>query len=249
MPDDVEQYCAALDPDPYGRTLVLRLPAMLRVLAANLRSGAEGRGAVINAYLPPRAAHNLALAAELALAQGDAVAMPQPVEPVMAAGVAARLRNRMSLVFAKETLEKSIQMVAEEIGVPIEIRGPDLQLEGITKNQSFDSSYRDCSSRSGAVVWARRDCRPGNSECSLSDVRRTVGMCRERIVPRLSTRERKRREAHRDSICDVFADKCSYCSATKRHSITGEWLAVIVCTRTCADWCLEDRRASDSRSE
>jgi len=143
MPDDVEQYCAALDPDPYGRTLVLRLPAMLRVLAANLRSGAEGRGAVINAYLPPRAAHNLALAAELALAQGDAVAMPQPVEPVMAAGVAARLRNRMSLVFAKETLEKSIQMVAEEIGVPIEIRGPDLQLEGITKNQSFALEERD----------------------------------------------------------------------------------------------------------
>lgn len=143
MPDDVEQYCAALDPDPYGRTLVLRLPAMLRVLAANLRSGAEGRGAVINAYLPPRAAHNLALAAELALAQGDAVAMPQPAEPVMAAGVAARLRNRMSLVFAKETLEKSIQMVAEEIGVPIEIRGPDLQLEGITKNQSFALEERD----------------------------------------------------------------------------------------------------------
>jgi len=143
MPDDVEQYCAALDPDPYGRTLVLRLPAMLRVLAANLRSGAEGRGAVINAYLPPRAAHNLALAAELALAQGDAVAVPQPAEPVMAAGVAARLRNRMSLVFAKETLEKSIQMVAEEIGVPIEIRGPDLQLEGITKNQSFALEERD----------------------------------------------------------------------------------------------------------
>jgi hypothetical protein len=143
MPDDVEQYCAALDPDPYGRTLVLRLPAMLRVLAANLRSGAEGRGAVINAYLPPRAAHNLALAAELALAQGDAVAVPQPAEPVKAAGVAARLRNRMSLVFAKETLEKSIQMIAEEIGVPIEIRGPDLQLEGITKNQSFALEERD----------------------------------------------------------------------------------------------------------
>jgi hypothetical protein len=71
------------------------------------------------------------------------VAVPQPAEPVMAAGVAARLRNRMSLVFAKETLEKSIQMVAEEIGVPIEIRGPDLQLEGITKNQSFALEERD----------------------------------------------------------------------------------------------------------
>lgn len=143
MPDDVEQYCAALDPAPYGRTLVLRLPAMLRVLAANLRAGAEGRGAVINAYLPPHAAHNLALAADLALAQGDAVAAPQPADPVAAAGAAGRLQNRMSLVFAKETLEKSIQMIAEEIGVPMEIRGPDLQLEGITKNQSFALKERD----------------------------------------------------------------------------------------------------------
>jgi hypothetical protein len=43
----------------------------------------------------------------------------------------------MSLVFVKDTLEKSIQMIADEIGVEMEILGSDLQLEGITKNQSF----------------------------------------------------------------------------------------------------------------
>lgn len=137
LPDVVERYCAALNPDPYGRTLVLRLPGMLRVLAANLRAGAEGRGAVVNAYLPRHAAHNLALAAELALAQGGAAAPPAGGEAVVAGGAAARLQAQMTLVFAKETLEKSIQLIAEEIGVPMEIRGPDLQLEGITKNQSF----------------------------------------------------------------------------------------------------------------
>jgi serine/threonine-protein kinase len=144
IPDAVEQYCAALDPAPYGRTLVLRLPAMLRILAANLRAGAEGRGAVVNAYLPRHAAHNLALAAELALVQGDARAVPAGGGVVAGGGGAAgRLETRITLVFAKETLEKSIQMIADEIGVPMEIRGPDLQLEGITKNQSFALEERD----------------------------------------------------------------------------------------------------------
>jgi hypothetical protein len=43
----------------------------------------------------------------------------------------------MTLIFTKDTLEKTIQMISEEVGVPMEIVGPDLQLEGITKNQSF----------------------------------------------------------------------------------------------------------------
>ena len=34
-------------------------------------------------------------------------------------------------------------MIAEEIGVPIEILGTDLQLDGITKNQSFGLEERD----------------------------------------------------------------------------------------------------------
>jgi|688.fasta_scaffold63485_3 serine/threonine-protein kinase len=143
LPDAVEEYCTALAPDPYGRKLVLRLPAMLRILAANLRAGAEGRGAVINAYLPRHAAHNMALAAELALAQEPRAAAPAGGDPVAAGGAAARLQTRMTLVFAKETLEKSIQLIAEEIGVPMEIRGTDLQLEGITKNQSFALEERD----------------------------------------------------------------------------------------------------------
>ena len=49
----------------------------------------------------------------------------------------------MTLVFARDTLEKSVQMVAEEAGVPIEINGRDLELEGITKNQSFGLAERD----------------------------------------------------------------------------------------------------------
>jgi len=145
LADSVEAYCAALNPDPYGRMLVLRLPGMLRVLAAQVRSGAEGKGVVLNAYLPQHAAHNIALAAELALAQtpGATIAAsgaPSAAEPQGALG---KLGKTMTLTFAKDNLERSIQMVSDETGVPMEILGGDLQFEGITKNQSFALDEKD----------------------------------------------------------------------------------------------------------
>jgi serine/threonine-protein kinase len=147
LADTVEDYCAAIDPHPYGRKLVMRLPAMIRVLAANARGGPEGKGVVLNAYLPRHAGHNLVLAAELALEQSPGegpVAVAAGKMPVASAGgPTAPLQKKISLVFAKDTLEKSIQMLAEEIGMPMEILGGDLQLEGITKNQSFGLDERD----------------------------------------------------------------------------------------------------------
>ncbi|MFM7205350.1 MAG: hypothetical protein ACKO4T_01590 [Planctomycetaceae bacterium] len=148
LADVVERYCIALDPDPHGRLLVLRLPAMLRVLAAQLRSGAEGRGVVLNAYLPRPAAHNLALAAELALAQTPGAVgggrargpAPRDAPPADALG---KLSRRITLTFASDNLEQSIRMISEEIGVPMEILGGDLELEGITRNQSFGLDERD----------------------------------------------------------------------------------------------------------
>jgi len=141
----VEEYCAMLS-SPYGRVLVMRLPTMIRMLVGNMRSGAEGGGAVINALLPRHAGHNLALATELALAQSPGAvvaAAPPTAKPPAAAGALDRLKQPITLVFARDTLEKSIQMVSDEIGVPMEILGGDLQLEGITQNQSFGLEERD----------------------------------------------------------------------------------------------------------
>lgn len=146
----VERYCSTLAASPYGRVLVLRLPQMLRLMVAGMRSGAEGDGAVLNAYLPRHAGHNLTLATELALAQQPGAALvtaagaPSSPAPADALG---KLERKITLVFAKDTLERSIQMIAEEIGVPLEIAGPDLQLEGITKNQSFGLEARDVPAR------------------------------------------------------------------------------------------------------
>jgi serine/threonine protein kinase len=148
--DAAEDAVASANLHEYGRKLVMRLPTMIRALAANARSGPEGRAAVLNAYLPHHAAHNLVLASELALEQpagraGAAVgtAAAAPTAAAAATGGLARLQQKISLTFAKDTLEKSVQMVADEIGVPIEILGGDLQLEGITKNQSFSLEERD----------------------------------------------------------------------------------------------------------
>jgi hypothetical protein len=141
----VEEYCARLDLAPYGRKLVMRLPAMIRILADSTRSAAEGKAVVVNCYLPRHAGHNLALAAELALQQtpsagGQTGTTAPPAGPLTAA---AALGKKMTLTFAKDTLEKSIQLIADEIGMPMEILGPDLQLESITKNQSFALEERD----------------------------------------------------------------------------------------------------------
>lgn len=140
LADMVERYCTELNPAPYGRMLVMRLPGMIRALSSQVRAGAERKGVVLNAYLPRHAAHNVALAAEIALAQtpgggtAAAAAAPPPAAPKTAL---EKLAKKLTLTFAKDNLERSIQMVSDETGVPMEILGGDLQLEGITKNQSF----------------------------------------------------------------------------------------------------------------
>ncbi|MFM9025115.1 MAG: hypothetical protein ACKON7_07210, partial [Planctomycetaceae bacterium] len=142
FPDAVAAFCAAREPDAFGRAVVTRLPTMVRVLAAHLRSGAEGRVAVVTVRLPRPAGHNLALAAELLLAQaagGEAAPAAADAPP----GALERLGRTMTLRFEKDTLEKSIQLLAEETGVAFEILGPDLQRDGITKNQSFAIDERD----------------------------------------------------------------------------------------------------------
>lgn len=147
LPERIEHYCNALDPHPFGRTIVLRLPSMIRALHSNLRHGVEGKVAILNCHLPASAPHNIVLAGELALEQ-------TPGKVAVAASDSAReppaegLQKKVTLVFPKDTLERSMQMLSEEIGIPIEILGKDLQLDGITKNQSFGLEERDATGES-----------------------------------------------------------------------------------------------------
>jgi hypothetical protein len=140
LPAGVEDYVLSLSPQPYGRRVVARLPEMVRKLAAYTRQGFERDHAVLRCYLPAVAGHNLLMGAELTLAEGWGGVRPAETplaEASAPATVSERLKKRTSLRFTRDTLEAALRMLADDIGVEIVIRGPDLQAEGITKNQSF----------------------------------------------------------------------------------------------------------------
>jgi hypothetical protein len=104
---------------------------------------------VLRCYLPVASGHNLLAAAELTLAESQGGAIPLAANDSKSStnnghGTAAapatteeRLAKVTSLRFTKDTLEAALEQLSQDIGVPIAIRGPDLQTEGITKNQSF----------------------------------------------------------------------------------------------------------------
>ena len=146
MPAAVEEIVLASPWHPYGRKVLARLPGMLRTLARYTRASEVDREGIVRVYLPTGAGHNLLLASELLLtqprdAQGDEViASAVPKAP---ATIDDKLFATTSLSFTKESLEQAVALLADDIGVEIVIAGGDLQLDGITKNQSLGLDLRD----------------------------------------------------------------------------------------------------------
>ncbi|WP_428305297.1 hypothetical protein [Lacipirellula sp.] len=145
-PQEVEDALAAATWHPYGRKVIARLPGMLRILARYARSGVDDRQAVVNAYLPARAGHNLLTAGELLLTLphgGDAAIASAAAGAKTPTSTAEKLAAKTSLSFTKESLEQAVALLAEDTGLEITIAGSDLQLDGITKNQSLGLDLRD----------------------------------------------------------------------------------------------------------
>ncbi len=146
-PSELQLAVLDLNPAPHGRRVVAQLPAMTRLLAEYTRFGAENGLAVLNCYLPLPAGENLLAASELMLAQLSAgaggVAPTTVTTASRAATIAEKLRQKASVSFARDTLEMAVAYLSEEIEAPILILGGDLQLEGITKNQSFGLDATD----------------------------------------------------------------------------------------------------------
>ena len=149
LADAVEEVISKRSLAAYGKRLVMRLPSLLRLLERQLRVGIEHRDLIIaNSYLPQFAGHNIAAAATVLLEQ--VAADPEGGTPAPAAAapaaptqtLAQRLQRPVDIAFARDTLETAIQLLVEESGIPIEIAGGDLELEGITKNQSFGLEQR-----------------------------------------------------------------------------------------------------------
>jgi hypothetical protein len=145
VPEEIEAYTASFN-SQYGKLILVRFPQMIRTLFDFTRAGEDHRQAVLRAYLPSNAGHNLVMGTELALfeqpggASGVAVKTPAPAKPT---GPAEALKQKISLSFPRDTLEKSMEMLGKEIDTEVIILGSDLQLEGITKNQSFGLEERD----------------------------------------------------------------------------------------------------------
>ncbi|HEX4143103.1 MAG TPA: hypothetical protein VHY91_06105 [Pirellulales bacterium] len=144
LPGQFDAYLGTLEPQPYGQAVLQRLPKMLDQLQRFTRSGAEHHQAVLRCYLPAVAGHNLLMGTELALAEVPKSAGKEGKGGGKKSGdVATALAKKVSISFPRDTLEKSLEMLSTEIGVEIVILGSDLQLEGITKNQSFSLDERD----------------------------------------------------------------------------------------------------------
>jgi hypothetical protein len=157
LPERVEQYVVGLNPSPHSRRVVARLPAMTRKLATYMRSGFDRDHVMLRGYLPAVAGHNLLMATELTLAEppGGAGLASTPGAPgrldaltadgllgpmsreVSPDAVRDALQRVTSLRMPRDSLEAALAQLAAGMGVKIVIRGGDLQIDGITKNQSL----------------------------------------------------------------------------------------------------------------
>lgn len=135
----LNDYLASRTPTPYAREVLDRLPRMWDLLVAQTRTAHQDRQVILRTYLPGVAAHNLALAANLALTEVERTdtQVASGNKPPAVTTIEERLDRPISLSFPRQTLEQAIELFASESGIATEILGGDLQLEGITKNQSF----------------------------------------------------------------------------------------------------------------
>lgn len=146
-PTQIERAIADVRVSPYAAAVVARLPAMLRAMSRYQRVGVDSDQAVLRVYLPAAAGHSLLMAGELLLSErmaGDS----RGAAPAATAGsppqsIKDRLQMRTSLSFTRDTLETAVNLLSQDIGVDIVLLGGDLQLDGITKNQSFGVDEQD----------------------------------------------------------------------------------------------------------
>jgi hypothetical protein len=209
MPDQVEDFVLDLNPSPYGRRVVARLPAMVRKLSAYTRHRFDKDCASLCCYLPAVAGHNLLMGAELALAegQGSAGVADRPLaEASSPAAVSERLKKRTSLRFARDTLEAALRMLSADIGVKIVIRGQDLQLDGITRNQLFGIDVSDQPAEA-ILVEILRLANPDKMATGPSDSRQKLVYVVGPDVVFITTRARA--AERRERLPDVFLPKSS----------------------------------------
>lgn len=198
LPAEVGEYLGSLSPTEYSAKVLARYPEMVAALARFTRSGVDERSAVLRAYLPVSAAHNLVLGTQLALVERVSTGAPAAEMPLAAASqksLAELLDQPTSLSFPRNTLEQALLLLGEGIGTEIVILGTDLQLEGITKNQSFGLDERDRPAREillkmlrqanpdGKLVYVIRAQEDGSGERLFVTTRAAAAKRGEKLPP------------------------------------------------------------------
>jgi len=196
LPGEVKTATRTANLSAYARDVLLDLPRMIEELAAYTRADVEQGQAVLRAYLPARAAHNLALGGGLLALETGANA-PSPATastPAPAVSLADRLRKPIFLSFPRESLETALQQWGDAAGVQIAIQGGDLEAESITRNQSFGLNEADrpagevlrrillLASPEGKLVYVERAAAAGGSP-SLAVTTRAAAERRGDAIP------------------------------------------------------------------
>jgi hypothetical protein len=139
-PQAIGEYLETRALHPYGKKLLLQFGSMVQVLASYTRLGEEQRQLVVRCMLPEGAAHNLYLASYLAAREpaiGQAAVAVAPTSTGASTSLAELLLRRTSLSFPNNSLETSLQLLADDVGFKVRIEGNDLKIDGITKNQAI----------------------------------------------------------------------------------------------------------------
>ena len=140
------RYLKLLNPHEYGADfLSVDFAPMVGLLAQYTRVGVDDKQAVLRCYLPSIAAHNLALGTQLAVVEtggggGTSIAAEAPPTVKTAA---EKLQERTTFVAPRGPFDKFAETIGDELGFRVVLVGPDLETEGITKNQQFDMNEED----------------------------------------------------------------------------------------------------------
>ena len=143
--DRLTEFVAKVAPNPYWDRVRVKYAGMLADSVRNLRFGVERGQLVVNAWLPPMAAHNLVAASELLATFSDGAARPKESQIKVPATMQALLATPRNLDVANPPdlnvlmadLKREIETDYGQLPFSwdIQLLGADLEAEGITKNQ------------------------------------------------------------------------------------------------------------------
>lgn len=144
----LEDAVPGVNPTPYWRRLASRFPNMVQFAYQQSRTGVEANQSVVNIMLPSAAGQNIVAGAELMLAANSAGASAPASGGAMPAAktpetIEEKLASTMSISFPQNSLEFALRDIGEEAGLEIEIKGNDLQLDGITRNKEIKEFTHD----------------------------------------------------------------------------------------------------------